>query len=105
MKEQFDCNDCGELNEYIGCKVDIHRRKHFIKLTQPVLIRSFNDKFQLPKDTHNTPSPPGEVLEPSTPEEQLNHDKQKTFRSGVGNLLHLMKWSRPDNLNSVHELS
>ncbi|KAL7573927.1 hypothetical protein ACA910_001939 [Epithemia clementina (nom. ined.)] len=105
MKEQFDCDDCGELNEYIGCKVDINRHKRFIKLTQPVLIRSFNDEFQLPTDTHNTPSPPGEVLEPSAPEEQLNHDEQKIFRSGVGKLLHLMKWSRPDILNSVRELS
>ena len=27
------------------------------------------------------------------------------FRSGVGKLIHLMKWSRPDVLNAVHDLT
>ena len=30
---------------------------------------------------------------------------QKTYRSGVGKLLHMMRWSRPEILNSVRELS
>ncbi|KAL7563155.1 hypothetical protein ACA910_014434 [Epithemia clementina (nom. ined.)] len=105
MQEQFECDDCGQLNEYIGCKVDLNRQQRFIKLTQPVLIRSFNDEFELPNEAHSTPSTPGEVLEPCQPEELLNPTDQKTYRSGVGKLLHLMKWSRPDILNSVRELS
>jgi hypothetical protein len=29
---------------------------------------------------------------------------QSTYRSGVGKLLHMMRWSRPDVLNSIREL-
>ncbi|KAL7574402.1 hypothetical protein ACA910_008497 [Epithemia clementina (nom. ined.)] len=105
MQEQFEYDDCGELNKYIGCKVDLNRQQRYIKLTQPVLIRSFNDEFELPNEAHSTPSTPGEVLEPCQPEELLNPTDQKTYRSGVGKLLHLMKWSCPDILNSVRELS
>ena len=32
-------------------------------------------------------------------------EKMSTYRSGVGKLLHLMKWSRPEILNAVRELS
>ena len=31
--------------------------------------------------------------------------KQKKIRSGTGKLLHMMRWSRPDVLNAVRELS
>ena len=31
--------------------------------------------------------------------------EQKKYRSGTGKLLHMMRWSRPDNLNAVRELS
>jgi hypothetical protein len=35
----------------------------------------------------------------------LSMAKQREFRSGVGKLLHLAKWSRPEIKNSVRELS
>jgi hypothetical protein len=35
----------------------------------------------------------------------LSPEKQRDFWSGVGKLLHLSKWSRPDIKNSVQELS
>ena len=31
--------------------------------------------------------------------------KQKKYISGTGKLLHMMRWSRPDILNAVRELS
>ena len=31
--------------------------------------------------------------------------EQTNYRKGVGKLLHLMKWSRPEILNAVHDLS
>jgi hypothetical protein len=37
--------------------------------------------------------------------DQVSYNEQKKYRSGVGKLLHMMRWSRPETLNSVRELS
>jgi hypothetical protein len=53
-----------------------------------------------------TPATPGEVLRSGEENSMLSDELQSKYRSGTGNLLHLMKWSRPDDvLNSVRELS
>jgi len=99
---RFDCDDVGELNEYVGCKID--RTHERIKVTQPVLIQSLIDEFDTdPKAHPSTPAEPGQVLVKSS--QVLNTEQQKTYRSGVGKLLHIMRWSRPDILNAVRELS
>jgi hypothetical protein len=53
----------------------------------------------------NTPAVPGTILIKGEPENHLREEEMSTYRSGVGKLLHLMKWSRPEILNSVRELS
>ena len=100
----FDCDDIGEMKEYVGCKIE--RRAELIKLTQPVLIQSFIDEFNVDqKYKPGTPAEPGSVLANFNAEQSLNKVQQKKYRSGVGKLLHLMRWSRPDILNAVRELS
>jgi hypothetical protein len=47
MMERFDCEDCGDIEEYVGCK--IVRTNNALKFTQPVLMQSYSDKFKLPK--------------------------------------------------------
>ncbi len=103
----FDCDDIGDLTEYIGCKIDRNDKEGWMKLTQPVLMQSFVDEFGITKDgdTPKTPATPGEVLQKGEPENQLSDKDQRIYRSGVGKLLHLMKWTRPDMLNAVRELS
>jgi hypothetical protein len=94
------------LTEYIGCKVDCG--DGYLKLTQPVLLQSFEDEFELPNVARipTTPAIPGEVLRSAGNETSLLHsDMQTKYQSGTGKLLHLMKWLRPDVLNSVRELS
>jgi hypothetical protein len=49
LMERFDCKDCGDIEEYVGCK--IQRTKNLLKFTQPVLMQSYNDKFELPMKT------------------------------------------------------
>ena len=58
--ERFDCKDCGDIEEYVGCKVE--RTKNLLKFTQPVLMQSYNDKFELPKKSYKTQAPAGLVL-------------------------------------------
>ncbi len=41
--------DVGELKEYVGCKFDYGQANGTMKLTQPVMIQSFKDKFDLPE--------------------------------------------------------
>jgi hypothetical protein len=46
IMERFDCEDCGDIEEYVGCK--IVRTNNSLKFTQPVLMQSYNERFELP---------------------------------------------------------
>ena len=106
MMELFDCDDVGKLTEYVGCKVDYNQHEGTMKLTQPVMIQSFTDEFELPEGkASNTPAIPGTVMSEGEVQNQVNDELQSKYRSGVGKLLHMMRWTRPDILNSVRELS
>jgi hypothetical protein len=95
LMERFDCDEVGKLTEYISRRVE--RGDGIMKLTQPVLLQSFEDVFDLPDmKTPDTPATPGEVLRSGTETSMLSDEMQSKYRSGTGKLLHLMKWSRPD---------
>ncbi len=57
LMERFDYKDCEDIEEYVGCKIE--RTKNSSKFTQPVLMQSYNDKFELPKKSYKTPAPAG----------------------------------------------
>uniref|UniRef100_A0A7S2KWV0 Integrase catalytic domain-containing protein n=1 Tax=Leptocylindrus danicus TaxID=163516 RepID=A0A7S2KWV0_9STRA len=90
MKAIFDCKDLGEMKEYIGCKVDRNDEKCSIKVTQPVLMQSFQDEFDVKEGNEAlyTPAPPGEVLPKCMDDEAVSPEEQTRYRSGVGKLLH-----------------
>jgi hypothetical protein len=90
------------MKEYIGCKID--RQGGQLKLTQPVLLQSFFDESDLPNDKSypSTPAEPGSV---HIKGDKLSMSEQCKYRSGVGKLLYLIRWSRPEIMNSVRELS
>jgi hypothetical protein len=98
----FECDDTGVMKEYIGNK--INRSDTEIKLTQPVLLQSFTDEFDLVRDPKITvPAVPGSVL--GQAEGKLSDDDLFKYRSGTGKLLHLIKWSRTEIGNAVRELA
>jgi hypothetical protein len=106
MMSRFDCDEVGEMKEYVGCKVERDWENGSLKLTQPVLLQSFTDEFDLPDgNCSNTPAVPGDVLRKGNPGDEVPAALQATYRSGVGKLLHMMKWTRPETLNAVRELS
>jgi hypothetical protein len=106
MKKQFDWDEVGELTEYVGCKVDHNKEEGWIKLTQPDLMQSYVDEFDLPEgEVPRTPATTGSVLQKVDPKDWLSDKLQSKYRSGVGKLLHMMKWTRPEILNAVRELS
>ena len=105
VKQKFmntvDCNDMGATVEYIGTKIDIDKTKRELKITQPVLVQSLRDEFEFenPNNCPETPAPASTHLMASG--QSLSPEKQTKYRSGVGKLLYLTKWSRPEIANSV----
>jgi Reverse transcriptase (RNA-dependent DNA polymerase) len=94
MMRQFECDDVGKVQEFLGNKIEIDSVTKAAKFTQPVLLQSLKDEFVLKKGKVK-----GEGVQYLTPH------KQRDFQSGMGKLLHLSKWSRPDIKNAVWELS
>jgi hypothetical protein len=61
MVKQFNCNESGAMKEYIGCKID--QSNGAMKLSQPLLLQSFVDKFDFPGGNYpETPAEPNTVL-------------------------------------------
>jgi hypothetical protein len=105
MMKQFDCNEIGNMDEYVGCKIDRDNKRRTLCFTQPVMLKSFPDKFVNPEGKpSNTPATPEEFLVKGDKATNLKSDKQASYWSGVGKLLHMMRWLR-DILNAVCELS
>ena len=106
VKQKFTntvyCEDMGAMVEYIGTKIDIDKTKRELKITQPVLVQSLQDEFEFenPNNCPETPAPASTHLMASG--KSLSPEKQS---SGVGKLLYLTKWSRPEIANSVWELT
>jgi hypothetical protein len=94
LMSRFDCKDCGELDEYVGCRLT--QNKGEIKFTQGVLVQSFEDEFYVPKKMYDTPAKPGNVLTKGDPNSAVDAKTQTYFRSGVDKMIHMMQWSRPD---------
>jgi hypothetical protein len=101
--ERFDFKDCGDIKEYMGCK--IVRTKKILKFTQPVLIQSYNDKFELPKKSYGMPASGGLVFVAGKKEEALSPAMQKKYCSGTGKVMHEMQYSKPETYSSVQYLS
>jgi hypothetical protein len=103
LMERFDCKDCGDIKEYVVYKIE--RTKNSLKFTQPVLMQSYNDKFELPKKSYKTPAPTGLVLVAGKKEEALSPAMQKKYCSGMGKAMHVMQYSKPEMYNAVQDLS
>jgi hypothetical protein len=62
LMNQFECDDCGKMDEYVGCTIE-KLESGGIKFLQKVLVQSFNDEFDIEGlKKFNTPATPGTVL-------------------------------------------
>jgi hypothetical protein len=96
IKKYFECNDIGGIEEYVRKKVEIDCE--IIKLTQPVLIQSVKDEFEISDGEYpNNSGVPGSVLAAIIGDEELGEKDMKTYRSGIDKLLYLVCWSHPDH--------
>jgi len=106
VKKYFKISEIGELTEFLGCQIVRNSKQNSMKITQPVLLQSFLDEFDIPKSgSWKTPAVPGEVLIRGDSQDIFDKSEQRIYRSGVGKMLHMCKYSRPEIINSVRELS
>ena len=107
MLEQFECDDIGFPSEYVGCKLKFNMKERSLIFTQPVLLQSFRDEFELGDSIAApvTPMEPGRVLVKGAEENLVSNQRQTYYRSGVGKLLNLIRWSRPEIQNATRELT
>ena len=86
----FECDDVVNLKEYVGYNIERNYEKGVwgcLKFTQPVLIQSFNDDFDLHEGRALvTTSDPGKILECGSPQNWVPQSVQKMYCSGVGKI-------------------
>jgi hypothetical protein len=86
MMDRFDCDEVGELKEYVGCKIDRDLTEGWVKLTQPVLLQSYDDEFDLPKgETPNAPAIPGTASHKGRSEDAVNEKNYLLIDQESGN--------------------
>ena len=67
MNQLFECDNIDDMEEYVGCKID--KDEGSIKFTQPIMLQSFKDEFNLMNQHEtSTPAEPGSTL-PKVPED------------------------------------
>ena len=45
LSKHFKCDDVGELEDYVGCKIEIDKTEKKMIISQPVLVQSLFDEF------------------------------------------------------------
>ena len=103
--------DEGSMDEYVGCSVITNKTGNIV-LHQPHLLKKIREEFGKELEDVQTPATPartGDVIIKMDSEEKekagLNRWQQTRYQSGVGMLLYLVKFSRPDIANPVRELT
>ena len=108
LKTFFATKEEGKLEEYVGCQIKKINEKCII-MHQTELLNKIERIFG--EDIKNMASrdmPFGtnsRVVRPGEGEELITKEEQTKYRSGIGMLLYLVKFSRPDISNAVRELS
>ena len=109
LKEHFKLKIEEQVDDYLSCEILIDKKQKKGWIGQPHLIKKIERTFAArvdPGKTYRMPGTPHQsVVRPKDGEPVLSPDEQKLYRSGVGMLLYLVKYSRPDISNAVRELT
>jgi len=106
-KEGFVLKVEGSLHDYLSCEITIDKEKKMGWIHQPHLLDKLEKKFGdeiKSLQRYRTPGTPGQGILRDT-NAKVDAEKHRTYRSGVGMLLYLIKHTRPDISNAVRELT
>jgi hypothetical protein len=97
------------MNEYLSCCIEESKDEAKLTMIQPHvltrLIKNFGEEIEV-KRKFLTPGTPRFKIQRSTIKmDDLDQQSQSKYRSVVGMLLYLTKYSRPDISNIMRELS
>ena len=105
----FELKVNDDFKDYLSCEVLVDKSRKMAWLGQPHLLKKLDIKFgDKVKDLqeYRTPGSPGMgIIRPKDIEPKVDEEQHNLFRSGVGMLLYLVKYSRPDIANATRELS
>ena len=97
------------LTDYLSCEVMLSRDKRKAWVGQPHMVKKLRNKFgDMVKgmQKYKTPGSPGKgLMLERDPEFIIDPDHHALYRTGVGMLLYLIKYSQPEICNAVWELS
>jgi hypothetical protein len=95
LMAKFDCDKIGNMDEYVGCKVDWDFDKDSLKLMQLVMLQSFVNKFPMCMDwcANYKSAIPGDHLVKGDDGTNIGGSMQAHYQARVGKLLHLMRWT------------
>jgi hypothetical protein len=109
FKQRFNVKVDDTLTDYLGCEIIRDGNKPKIWIRQPNLLSHIAGNFSeyLPTKHVGTPGTPKFVVIRHVQDDAnlLSPDEQSKFRTGVGMLMHLVKYSRPEIANAVRECS
>ena len=102
LKRFFNMAVQGNLEDYLGC--EIIKTKDGFQIAQKRIVKDSTENFKdfPPGRIFDSPSPDRYIVERII-DQELDEEKEKLFRSGIGSLLHLVKHLRPDLSNCVRE--
>jgi Reverse transcriptase (RNA-dependent DNA polymerase) len=95
------------FTDYLGCEIYMKEDKAW--MGQQGMIKKIEQNFGemvkgvMPCKTPGTPN--YNITQPKPSDELISDQDQAIYRSGVGSLLYLVKYSRPDIANAVRELA
>ena len=74
MMKLFDCDDVGNMDEYVGYKIN---GDDCFTFTQPVMLQSFRNEFALPKRVPISSAMAGKTL--SKTEEDVDTPEETSY--------------------------
>ena len=104
LVSRFDCEDCGELDEYVGYKIT-RICDDALKLTQPVILQSYTNEFELPNCKYPTPTMAGGCLTRCEVKDALGPIENIKYRSSVGKMMRVTQYSLPQTYIAVQDLT
>jgi Reverse transcriptase (RNA-dependent DNA polymerase) len=97
------------VTDYLSCQILFNKDKTMAWLGQPHLFKKMEKSYGhliTRNSNYKTPGTPNlNIIRPTSESEKVSSEDQKIYRSAIGSLLQLIKYSRPDISNVVRELA